>query len=76
MAKKQNKEEMVVCPVGKFFMKLEYMMGKKSNFFSHMTRSKVEFLKGIRTLVDEGIEYYEKKGSKKAGKKMTNIKVE
>ena len=76
MARKKNKEEMVVCPVGKFFMDLEEMMGKKSKFFNHMMRSKVEFLKGIRTLVDEGIEYYEKKGSKQAGKKMTKIKVE
>ena len=63
MAQKKNKEQMVVCPVGKFFADLEEMMGKKSKFFSHMARSKVEFLKGIRTLLDEGIEYYEKKGS-------------
>ena len=76
MSQKKNKEQMVVCPVGKFFMDLEEVMGKKSKFFSHMARSKVEFLKGIRTLLDEGIDYYEKKGSKPAGKKMTKIKVE
>ena len=67
---------MVVCPVGKFFTDLEDVMGKKSKFFEHMTRSKVEFLKGIRSLLDERIEHYEKKGSKKSGKKMTKIKVE
>jgi len=77
MAVKKNKEQMVVCPVGKFFMDLEDVMGKKSKFFEHMTRSRVEFLKGIRSLLDEGIDYYEKKGSKKSGnKKMTKIKVE
>ena len=76
MSQKKNKEQMVVCPVGKFFMDLEEVMGKKSKFVSHMARSKVEFLKGIRTLLDEGIDYYEKKGSKPAGKKMTKIKVE
>jgi hypothetical protein len=76
MAQKKNKEQMVVCPVGKFFMDLEEVMGKKSKFFSHMARSKVEFLKGIRTLLDEGIDYYEKKGSKPAGKKMTKVKDE
>jgi hypothetical protein len=41
-----------------------------------MTRSRVEFLKGIRSLLDERIDHYEKKGTKKAGKKMTKIKVE
>ncbi len=76
MAQKKNKEQMVVCPVGKLFTDLEEIMGKKSKFYSHMARSKVEFLKGIRTLLDEGIDYYEKKGSKQAGKKMTKIKVE
>ena len=76
MAEKKNKEQMVVCPVGKFFMDLEGVMGKKSKFFEHMTRSRVEFLKGIRSLLDERIDYYEKKSSKKAGHKMTKIKVE
>ena len=76
MAEKKNKEQMVVCPVGKFFMDLEEVMGKKSKFFEHMTRSRVEFLKGIRSLLDERIDHYEKKDSKKASKKMTKIKVE
>ncbi len=76
MAIKKGKEQIVDCPVGRFFMDLEGSMGKKSKFFKHMTRSKVEFLKGIRTLLDERIDHYEKKGSKKTGKKMTKIKVE
>ncbi len=76
MAEKKNKEQKVVCPVGKFFMDLEEVMGKKSKFFGHMTRSRIEFLKGIRSLLDERIDHYEKKGSKKAVKKMTKIKVE
>ena len=76
MAEKKNKEQTVVCPVGKLFMDLEDAMGKKSKFFEHMTRSRVEFLKGIRSLLDERIDHYEKKGSKKSAKKMTKIKVE
>jgi hypothetical protein len=76
MAQKKNKEQIAVCPVGKFFMDIEDIMGKKSKFFNHMARSKVEFLKGIRALLDEGIDYYDKRGSKPAGKKMTKIKVE
>ena len=76
MGNKKNREQMVVCPVGKFFMELEDVLGKKSKFFEHMTRSRIEFLKGIRSLLDERIDYYEKKDSKKAAKKMTKIKVE
>ena len=76
MTAKKNNEQMVVCPVGKFFTDLEDVMGKKSKFFEHMTRSKVEFLKGIRTLLDERIDHYEKKGSKKTDKKMTKIKID
>ena len=76
MADKRDKEQMVECPVGKFCQALEDAVGKKSKFFEHMTRSRVEFLKGIRSLLDERIEYYEKKGDKKTAKKMTKIKVE
>ena len=76
MVSKKNNEQMVVCPVGKFFMELEDALGKKSKFFEHMTRSRVEFLKGLRSLLDEGIDHYEKQASKKAGQKMTKIKVE
>ena len=76
MAAKKDKEQMVDCPVGRFLMDLEGSLGKKSKFFEHMTRSKVEFLKGIRSFLDERIEHYEKKGSKKTGKKMTKIKID
>ena len=76
MSENKSKEQMVVCPVGKLFMELEDVMGKKSKFFEHMTRSRIEFLKGIRSLLDERIDYYEKKGSKKTSKKMTKIKVD
>ena len=76
MADKKNKKQAVACPVGKFFTELEDVMGKKSKFFEHMTRSRVEFLKGIRSLLDERIAYYERKGSKKTAGKMTKIKVD
>jgi hypothetical protein len=76
MGNQKNKEQMAGCSVGKIFMELENVMGKKSKFFEHMTRSRIEFLKGIRSLLDERIDHYEKKGFKKAGKKMTKIKVE
>jgi hypothetical protein len=76
MANKTNKEQLAECTIGKLFRELEDVIGQKSKFFEHMTRSRLEFLKGLRSLLDERIDHYEKKGTQKAGKKMTKIKVE
>jgi len=76
MAKKEKDEkEMAFCPVGRFFSDLEKVRGEKSQFFGHLNQSRIEFLKAIRSLLDEKIENFEKKGSPKASKKMTKIKV-
>ena len=76
MAKTINEEESFSCPVGSFFADIEKVFGKKSKFFEHMGRSRVEFLKAVRSLIDEKIEGLEKKGAAKAGRKKTKIKVE
>jgi hypothetical protein len=76
MAEKKSKGETGGCPVGAFFNDFEKAFGKKSKFFEHMTRSKVEFLKGIRSLLDERIDHLEKRRSEKSGKKMTKIQVQ
>lgn len=76
MAKKKDKEEMVICPVGRFFQELSEAFEKDSVFFKHMNQSRIEFLKGLRALVDERIESFEKKGSAKGRKKATKIKVD
>ena len=51
-------------------------ISKKSQFFEHINKSKMEFLKAIKSLVDEKIEDLEKKDSSKQKKKATKIKVE
>ena len=74
-----NKEETVGCPVGKFFSDLDRVFGKKSKFLEHMTQSRIEFLKGIKSLVEEHIDDLEKRHSRRSGKsakKMRNIRVE
>jgi hypothetical protein len=76
MAKQRNEKEMVSCPVGRFFLDLEKACGKRSKFFEHIAQSRMEFLKAVRSLLDEKIEDLEKKGSGKATKRMTRIKVE
>lgn len=77
MVKERDEKESFVCPVGSFFGDLERVCGKKTKFFEHLTQSRIEFLKGIRSLVDERIENLEAKGAHKTSKKtMTKIKVE
>ena len=76
MDKEKNEKETQLCPVGKFFSDFEKAFGKKSKFYEHMTRSRVEFFKGIRSLVDAKIEVLEKKASAGNKKEMTRIKVE
>ena len=76
MAEKKSEQETTGCPVGGFFEDLEQAFGKKSQFFEHMTQSKLEFMKGIRSLLDARIDHLEKQRSGKPAKKMTKIKVE
>ena len=72
---KKKEEKMVACPVGKFFMDLQKLSRTRSKFFEHMDLSRIEFLKAIRSLVDERIEGLEEKERSKQGKKATRIKV-
>ena len=76
MVKKKGNEERTICPVGTFFTDLEKTFGRKSQFYNHLTRSKIEFLKGVKSLLDDRIECLEKRGSEKAGAKLTKVKVE
>ena len=76
MARKNNEEESFSCPVGSFFMDMEKMFGKKTKFLQHMGRSRVEFLKAVRSLIDERIERLEEKVAPGAKMKTTRVKVE
>mgnify|MGYP000103160513 FL=1 len=75
MAKKKE-EDMVICPVGKFFLDLQKLSRPRSKFFEHMDLSRIEFLKAIRSLVDERIEGLEEKKRSKQEKKATKIHIE
>ena len=76
MAEKKRKEDSITCPVSTFITDLEKTFGRKSPFYKHMTRSRIEFLKGVKSLLDDQIGRLEKKASKKTGAKMTKVKVE
>jgi len=75
MGRKEDKTEIALCPVGRFFLDLEKISGKKSDFLQHLNLSRIEFLKAIRSLVDERIGDLEKKGSKSGKKKASKIAV-
>ena len=76
MAEKKSKNDRITCPLSTFITDLEKTFGRKSPFYKHMTQSRIEFLKGVKSLLDDRIERLEKKNSKKTGAKMTKVKVE
>ena len=76
MAAKKSEPQMVICPVGKFITDLENAFGKKTDFYQHVTQSRIEFLKAMRVLLDEHIDNLDKKKKPKKKKRMTKIKVQ
>ena len=76
MGRKHHDEEMVVCPVGRFFMDIGNCSGRRPKFFEHIDRSKIEFLKAVRSLLDDRIEGLEKREQSGKEKKATKIEVE
>lgn len=75
MAKEKTNQETLSCPVARIFSELEKAYGRKSTFFNHLHQSQIEFLKAVRSLVDDRIDELEKK-SERGKKKTTKIKVE
>ena len=73
---KEKEEQKTECPVCRIFQELGKFSKKKSQFFDHMNLSQVEFLKAIRTLVDERIETLDAKGQPREEKTATRIEVE
>ena len=62
--------------LGIFFSWLDERMSPSSAFREHMAKSRIEFLKGIRVLIDTKIDDLEKRHFKKPEKKATRVKVE
>mgnify|MGYP006277349259 CR=1 FL=1 len=75
MEKTNHEPETFLCPVGRFFSELGRKTGKGSDFQEHFNRSRIEFLKAVRSLVDARIdrmEHPEKEDERKA----TRVEVE
>jgi hypothetical protein len=81
MAKKPREEEGINTEeafrsLGRFFSWMEEKITFGTEFREHMAKSRVEFLKGIRSMVDKKIDDLEKREGKKESKKATKINVE
>jgi hypothetical protein len=70
-----EEEEKFVCPMCLVVRCLKDMVDRKSPFFEHMKNARIEFLEGIKSLIDERIETI-KKGTETRKSRLTKIKVE
>lgn len=70
-----EEEETFVCPMCLVVRCLRDMVDRKSPFLEHMNNARIEFLEGIKSLIDERIDTI-KKGSKTRKSGLTKIKVE
>jgi len=68
--------EQTTCPIARFFSRLEKASRRKSKFTEHLSRSRIEFFKALKCLIDEKIEALEHEGVPRGEKKTTRIKVE
>ncbi len=68
--------EQMVCPVGRFFSKLEQGSRRKSKFTEYLSRSRIEFFKALKFLLDERIEDLEQESIFREQKKAAGVKVE
>jgi hypothetical protein len=74
-AKKTAEEEDFICPMCLVVRCFRDIVDRKSPFLEHMNNARVEFLEGIKSLIDERIEAI-KKGPGARKSKLTKIKVE
>jgi hypothetical protein len=75
-AKESGKvDEDFICPMCLAVRCLRDMVDRKSPFFEHMKNARVEFLEGVKSLIDERIEAI-KKGGRTRKSRLTKIKVE
>jgi len=75
MSKENEKKEN--CPLSRMCSELDRIFGNQSDFRSHLNRSRIEFLKAMRFLIDSRIDNLEDRTKSKArGTGKTSIEVE
>ena len=73
--KAAEKDQDLVCPVCDVLGCLRDVVDRNSPFFEHMNNAGIEFLEGIKSLIDARIDTL-KKGAGAKKSKLTKIKVE
>ena len=68
--------EPMACPIGRLFSRFEKACRGEGPFAEHLSRSRIEFLKAVKCLIDERIEDLEKKDVPRGQKKATRINIE
>jgi hypothetical protein len=74
-SKKTKKEQASDCPIYSLSACFREITDKNSPAFDHLNKSWIEFLEGVRYLVDERIKAAKKRGKAKKSK-LSKIKVE
>lgn len=81
MAKEREEKEYTCgaesygCPLGSLFAQVNATFGATSEFRKHIYNSKIEFLKAMRSIIDQKIENLETK-AQRSQKRATKINVE
>ena len=73
--KKADKDEAFVCPVCVLLSCVRDLVDTESPVFKHMNNARVEFLEGIKALIDARIQVI-KKGTGSKRSRLMKIKVE
>jgi hypothetical protein len=74
-SKTSEQEDDFICPMCFVLRCLRDVVNTKSPFFEHMNNARIEFLEGIKSLIDERIETI-RKGTGTRKSRLTKIKVE
>jgi hypothetical protein len=70
-----EQEEDFICPMCFAVRCLRDTVNRRSPFFEHMNNARIEFLEGIKSLIEERIQTM-KKGTRTRKSSLTKIKVE
>ncbi|RLB04879.1 MAG: hypothetical protein DRG50_08155 [Deltaproteobacteria bacterium] len=70
------KEPMEECPIYAFLSWAKSRRAKKPHFWEHMANARIEFLEGIKSLIEDRIEYLKRQKEEVGKKGPTKIEVE
>jgi hypothetical protein len=66
----------VGCPIGRLLQDFDSTFGESSAFGAHLQNARLEFLKAVRTFVDERIAALEKASGPKRSRRMTRVTID